>query len=72
MCYMESKMQEQYDAADARANDLFEEMDKFEAWVKLSIPYANKALLDDKLNVFDYTNETISLIWQGWKAKAGL
>ena len=72
MEYMESKMQEQMESAEARSDDLFKEMDLFCEWTVNAIPDFDETLLKNKVNTFSFENETVELMWIGWKAKCGL
>lgn len=69
---MESKMQQQIESGEARADELFKEMDLFGEWAVSAIPDFDETLLKSKVNAFCFLNETVELMWIGWKAKCGL
>jgi len=62
MEYMESKMQDYYDAGNARADAIWVEMKRFEDFY-LSFPDNDESLLKETVNYFDYKNETVQLMW---------
>lgn len=70
MEYMESKMQDYYDAGEALADELFVQMIRFENFY-LSLPDADESLLDDMAGHFDYRNGDVQSMWVCFKAGAG-
>ena len=72
MEHMESKMQQEMESGEARADELFKQMDLFGEWIVNAIPDFDETLLKNKVNVFHFENETVELIWTGWRAKCCL
>lgn len=66
MCYMESKMQEQYEHSEAMAEELFGLMEQFEDWL-LVMPDVDESVVEGKVNHFHYKDETVEALWQWWK-----
>jgi hypothetical protein len=71
MEYMESKMQDHYDAGEAMADLIFEQMARFE-YFYLSLPDSDETLLEEKDNYFDYKNETVQFMWACFRRGAGV
>jgi len=71
MEYMESRMQQQMEAGEHRANAIFEQMKRFEDFF-LSLPDADETLLKDVVDYFDYVNEDVQLMWVCFRRGAGV
>jgi len=67
MEYMESKMQDYYDAGNAKADEIFECMKRFEQFY-LSFPDNDESLLRNIVDHFYYKSETVQLMWMCFRA----
>ena len=72
MEYMESKMQDLYDAGEHRMQELYKEQLRFAEFC-LTIPDFDESLLEDvKDDGFRYNNPNVDLMWFVFKAGAGV
>jgi len=71
MSYMEQQMQQQIEGAEYRANEIFEQMDRFEDFY-LSLPDVDGTLIKEKVDYFDYVNEDVQFMWACFRRGAGV